>query len=128
MSAFAREVQTKFDSAKESKDLISYETTEVEKESGGMKVSDCIIWRFSNNSKRDAYIMQFVLILAPGLGQKTKEDKKEGGEKPNPFLKPNPALVVKELDEHIMLLNKFAVSPNHLLIVTKGRLCLYGQV
>lgn len=39
MSAFAREVQKKFDSAKESKDLISYETTEVEKESGGMNAS-----------------------------------------------------------------------------------------
>lgn len=39
MSAFAREVQKKFDSAKEGKDLFSFETTEVEKESGGMNVS-----------------------------------------------------------------------------------------
>ncbi|CAO3645896.1 unnamed protein product [Mucor fragilis] len=100
MSAFAREVQKKFDAAKESKDLISYETTEVEKESGGMN---------------------FILSLAPALGEKdnVKQDTKEGEEKPNPFLNPNPALIVKELDNHIMLLNKFAVSPNHLLIVTK---------
>jgi ATP adenylyltransferase len=60
--------------------------------------------------------------LAPALGQKpTSENKEEGGENPNPFLNPNPALVVKELDEHILLLNKFAVIPNHLLIVTKGK-------
>lgn len=61
--------------------------------------------------------------MAPALGQKdeAKQEKKEGEEKPNPFLNPNPALVVKELDNHIMLLNKFAVTPNHLLIVTKGK-------
>ncbi|CEP19887.1 hypothetical protein [Parasitella parasitica] len=99
MSAFAKLVQEKFDSAKQSQDLISYETTEVEKESGGMN---------------------FILTLVPALGQKTAvlEDK-DKKEKPDPFLNPNPALVVKELDAHIMLLNKFAVSPNHLLIVTK---------
>lgn len=62
--------------------------------------------------------------MAPALGEKdnVKQDTKEGEEKPNPFLNPNPALIVKELDNHIMLLNKFAVSPNHLLIVTKGKL------
>ncbi|KAG2199171.1 hypothetical protein INT46_000015 [Mucor plumbeus] len=91
MSAFAREVQKKFDSAKESKDLISYETTE------------------------------FILTLAPALGQKAnvKKETKDSEEKSSPFLNPNPALVVKELDNHIMLLNKFAVCPNHLLIATK---------
>lgn len=76
--------------------------------------------------------IQFILTLAPALGQKSAEKKetKDGEEKPNPFLNPNPALVVKELDNHIMLLNKFAASPNHLLIVTKGKLilCLYLQV
>ncbi|KAI8638254.1 ATP adenylyltransferase-domain-containing protein [Parasitella parasitica] len=100
MSAFAKLVQEKFDSAKKSEDLISYETTEVEKASGGMN---------------------FILTLAPALSQKTAQNKesKDSKEKPNPFLNPNSALVVKELDQHIMLLNKFAVSPNHLLIVTK---------
>lgn len=64
--------------------------------------------------------------MAPALGQKTdvKKDTKDGEEKPSPFLNPNPALIVKELDNHIVLLNKFAVCPNHLLIVTKGKLFL----
>lgn len=41
--------------------------------------------------------------------------------KVNPFLPPNPALHVKDLDEHRVLLNKFCVTPHHILVVTKGQ-------
>ncbi|ORX49542.1 HIT-like protein [Hesseltinella vesiculosa] len=37
----------------------------------------------------------------------------------NPFLCPDPALVVKEVDNYRILLNKFCIIPHHLLIVTK---------
>ncbi|OBZ89861.1 5',5'''-P-1,P-4-tetraphosphate phosphorylase 2 [Choanephora cucurbitarum] len=95
-----QEVQTKFNAAKESGDLISFDSTQVVKESGGIK---------------------FTITLAPALAKK-EENKKENQqkeEKPNPFLNPNPALVIQETEEHRLLLNKFAVIPNHLLIVTK---------
>jgi ATP adenylyltransferase len=59
--------------------------------------------------------------LAPALNNKPTAEKKEGEEKPNPFLNPNPALVVKELDQHLVLLNKFSVIPEHILLVTKGK-------
>lgn len=101
MSGFFQSVEKKFNEAKESKDLFSFETTVAKKVSNDV---------------------EFQLTLAPALGQKptsSSEDKEEKKEKPNPFLNPNPALVIKELDEHILLLNKFAVIPNHLLLVTK---------
>ncbi|KAI9486711.1 MAG: ATP adenylyltransferase-domain-containing protein [Benjaminiella poitrasii] len=101
MSSFLQEVETKFNTAKENKDLFSFESTQTEKESNGMK---------------------FKITLVPGLAKKTsdkdKEDK-EDDKKSNPFENPNPALVVKELDEHNIFLNKYAVIPNHLIIATK---------
>lgn len=71
-------------------------------------------------------LFQFQITLVPALGEKAAEQKKEENddkkEKPNPFLNPDPALIVKGVDEHLILLNKFAVIPNHLLVVTKGTL------
>ncbi|RCI07049.1 hypothetical protein CU098_000836, partial [Rhizopus stolonifer] len=91
MSNLQQLVKNKFAAAKESKDLVSFETTQTEKESSGIK---------------------FQLTLAPALAQKTGSS----GNKSNPFIDPNPALIVKELDEHLILLNKFAVIPNHMLL------------
>ena len=67
------------------------------------------------------FLLQFQLTLAPALGQKSKSKKEEGKnvEKIDPFLNPNPALVIEQLKDHILLFNKFAVIPNHLLLVTK---------
>ncbi|KAI9261028.1 ATP adenylyltransferase-domain-containing protein [Sporodiniella umbellata] len=100
MSSLSQLVQSKFEAAKESKDLIAFDTTQTVKDSRGVK---------------------FHITLAPTLAKKTgaSETSKEQAKKTNPFVNPNPALVVKELDEHFLLLNKFAVIPNHLLLVTK---------
>ncbi|CEG73093.1 hypothetical protein RMATCC62417_08538 [Rhizopus microsporus] len=97
MTQFTKLVDEKFTAAKEKKALFSIDAIQAEKESGGIK---------------------FEITCAPALAKKpTNEDKSQ--EKVNPFLNPNPDLVVKELDEHLILLNKFAVIPNHLLLVTK---------
>ncbi|GAA5815203.1 hypothetical protein MFLAVUS_008709 [Mucor flavus] len=96
--SFLQLVENKFSQAKESKDLLYFESTETKKESNGV---------------------EFAVTLVPALAQKPSDNKNKDTEKPNPFLNPNPALVVKELDEHLIILNKFAVIPNHLLIVTK---------
>ncbi|KAI8886045.1 HIT-like protein [Backusella circina FSU 941] len=98
MSDLHQLIKDKTASAKESKDLFCFDTTQVEKSSGGI---------------------EFKLTLAPALNNKPEGEKKEGEEKPNPFLNPSPALVVKELDEHLILLNKFAVISEHILVVTK---------
>ncbi|KAI9358807.1 hypothetical protein BD770DRAFT_69358 [Pilaira anomala] len=101
MSTFFQLVEKKFNEAKENKELFYFESTVSNKESNGV---------------------DFILTLVPALAKKPKSDKKEeDAEKPNPFLNPNPALVIKELDEHFVLLNKFAVIPNHLLVTTKGK-------
>lgn len=76
---------------------------------------------------------QFQITLVPALGKKVAEQKEEPNddkkEKPNPFLNPDPALLVKELDDHRILLNKYAVIPNHLLVVTKGKLIrMWGRL
>ncbi|KAI8987635.1 ATP adenylyltransferase-domain-containing protein [Mycotypha africana] len=98
--SFLQEVEAKFNAAKESEDLISFNTTEVEKECDKIK---------------------FLITLVPGLSQKKNEEKEKNKDKENsnPFLNPNPKLFVKELDQHNLLLNKFSVVPNHLLITTK---------
>ncbi|KAI7901684.1 ATP adenylyltransferase-domain-containing protein [Cokeromyces recurvatus] len=99
MSSFVQEVKNKFDAAKENEQLFSFDSTTVEKESNGMN---------------------FKITLVPALAQKKSNQKvEEDGKKCNPFENPEPALVVKELDEHRILLNKYAVIPNHLIIATK---------
>ncbi|KAI8333373.1 HIT-like domain-containing protein [Chlamydoabsidia padenii] len=70
--------------------------------------------------------IQFHINLVPSLAQKpktndNKDDKKDKTDsKPeNPFLNPDPALVVQQYDKYNLLLNKFCVFPHHLLITTK---------
>lgn len=64
-------------------------------------------------------LCKFQITLAPALAKKPQGD--DNKEKTSPFINPNPDLLVKELDEHLLLLNKFAVIPNHMLVVTKGK-------
>ncbi|KAG1151248.1 hypothetical protein G6F37_000314 [Rhizopus arrhizus] len=96
MSNLQQLVTEKFKAAKESKAVFSFETTEIEKESNGIN---------------------FQITLVPALAKKPQGD--DNKEKTSPFINPNPDLLVKELDEHLLLLNKFAVIPNHMLVVTK---------
>ncbi|KAF7731004.1 bifunctional AP-4-A phosphorylase/ADP sulfurylase [Apophysomyces ossiformis] len=73
-------------------------------------------------SKKDVQGMQFEITFVPSLAKKPvskSDDNPVKAEKRNPFLPPDPALVVKELEEHRILLNKFSVVPHHILIVTK---------
>lgn len=38
----------------------------------------------------------------------------------NPFLSPEPALVVRRLPDHALILNRYPVVPDHLLLITAG--------
>ncbi|KAI8969806.1 ATP adenylyltransferase-domain-containing protein [Pilobolus umbonatus] len=89
-------IEEKFESAKKGSQLFSFDSTVVTKESGSVK---------------------FELTYVPALGKKSSSSNKK--EKMDPFENPDPALVVKELDEHIILLNKYSVIPKHILLVTK---------
>lgn len=68
---------------------------------------------------------QFILSLLKGLAKKpTQEDEPEQIQRPkdfNPFLDPDPKLTVLSNfgDEFNILLNKFPITPNHLLLTTK---------
>ncbi|KAK0560649.1 bifunctional AP-4-A phosphorylase/ADP sulfurylase [Tilletia horrida] len=80
--------------------------------------------------------IDFVVTCVPALAQKAKESaaanqKKEGNEerkrdegeeKPKDVFAPPyiPNLLVKELDDFTVLLNKFAVLPRHFLLVTRN--------
>lgn len=65
--------------------------------------------------------IQFQVRYAPSLAKKpTKTSIAQADTNPaNPFLPYNPALHVADLEEHVLLLNKFCVVPHHTLIVTK---------
>ncbi|KAI9490847.1 ATP adenylyltransferase-domain-containing protein [Zychaea mexicana] len=95
------QIQEKYDAALNSKELLFFETTKVLKEVDGLK---------------------FEITYAPSLAKKpssdpTMEEKKKI--KVNPFLPPNPALFVQDLDEHSVVLNKFCIVPHHIIVVTK---------
>ncbi|KAL0082957.1 ATP adenylyltransferase [Phycomyces blakesleeanus] len=105
MTDFSTLVQQKYDAALASKDLLFFEAETVKKDTRGIN---------------------FEITCVPSLGQKPKakdnDDSKEGEkkeEKVDPFLSPNPNLLVEEKDQHLILLNKFCVVPNHILVVTK---------
>ncbi|KAG0173765.1 bifunctional AP-4-A phosphorylase/ADP sulfurylase [Apophysomyces sp. BC1015] len=74
-------------------------------------------------SKKHVQGMEFEITFVPSLAKKpTSDDTKQTEpkeKKANPFLPPDPALVVKELDHHRIVLNKFCVVPHHILVVTK---------
>ncbi|KAI9008460.1 HIT-like domain-containing protein [Phycomyces nitens] len=99
MSTFSALIQQKYDAALASKDLLFFEAETVETNARGTK---------------------FEITCVPSLGNKPKSDKDEKEkEKVNPFLSPNPKLLVDEKDQHLILLNKFCVVPHHILVVTK---------
>ena len=49
----------------------------------------------------------------------TPKHLQRAGPKPNPFLPCDPRLEVCNLDEHVVLLNKYPVQPGHLLLISK---------
>ncbi|KAI7871304.1 ATP adenylyltransferase-domain-containing protein [Spinellus fusiger] len=53
-----------------------------------------------------------------GTRQSSEQVSKEKDNE-NPFLSPSPSLIVQERKEHRILLNKFCVVPQHILLVTK---------
>lgn len=67
--------------------------------------------------------VRFVVRQVSSL-QRKSEDKvaRAAGQRPaNPFLPPEPDLLVAEVsDTHVAVLNKFNVMPYHLLVVTRG--------
>ncbi|CEP21765.1 APA2 [Cyberlindnera jadinii] len=68
---------------------------------------------------------QFAITFAPSLAKKpTQEKAPEQEARPenfNPFLNPDPKLTVVAgyADDYNILLNKFPITPNHLLLTTK---------
>ncbi|RFU31802.1 hypothetical protein B7463_g4532, partial [Scytalidium lignicola] len=65
--------------------------------------------------------LTFQLRYSPALAQKPKANKQDPTKKPfNPFLNPSPRLHVTELSAtHYVVLNKFAVVPEHFIVATK---------
>lgn len=65
--------------------------------------------------------MQFQVRFSPALANKPKSDKPKDSRKPiDPFLDPPKALLVCELPpSHIIVLNKFAIVPEHFILATK---------
>ncbi|KNE73046.1 hypothetical protein AMAG_17316 [Allomyces macrogynus ATCC 38327] len=63
------------------------------------------------------------VLHAPSLAKKPGQQPKpvaNANKKPNPFLPYDPAMWVADLDPvHVLLLNKFPVIPEHVLVVTK---------
>ncbi|KAI8391582.1 HIT-like domain-containing protein [Radiomyces spectabilis] len=92
-------VQQKFNDALASGDVQFTEASKVRKEVGGVN---------------------FEITYAPHLGKKPQGGAAEKSDsKPNPFENPASPLIVEETDHHRILLNKFCVVPQHLLVVTK---------
>ncbi|KAI9272637.1 ATP adenylyltransferase-domain-containing protein [Phascolomyces articulosus] len=95
-------IQEKYDAALNSKDLLFFETTKINKNVDGV---------------------EFEITYAPSLAKKpesdpTVEEKKKI--KVNPFLPPHPTLYVQDIgEEHSVVLNKFCVVPRHIILVTK---------
>ncbi|CAG8520552.1 9073_t:CDS:2 [Funneliformis mosseae] len=68
--------------------------------------------------------LQFEIFLAPSLAKKPKapyepKDESQPKLKVNPFSPYSQDLFVQEYGKHVILLNKFCVVPNHLLVITK---------
>ncbi|GAO50318.1 ATP adenylyltransferase [Saitoella complicata NRRL Y-17804] len=69
--------------------------------------------------------VKYSIRCAPGLATKPEKkdiDKEKTDGKPfNPFLPPNPALFVQEMEpKHTVVLNKFCIVPRHFLLITKA--------
>jgi sulfate adenylyltransferase (ADP) / ATP adenylyltransferase len=66
------------------------------------------------------YGMQFQLRYSPSISQKPRSAKPQDGRKPiDPFLQPPEALLIADLGDHILVLNKFAIVPEHFILATK---------
>jgi ATP adenylyltransferase len=69
------------------------------------------------------YDIQFQLRFSPSISQKPKSARPEGGKNPiNPFLQPPEALLIADVgyaSSHILVLNKFAIVPEHFILATK---------
>ncbi|KAH3899543.1 related to 5',5'''-P-1,P-4-tetraphosphate phosphorylase 2 [Saccharomycodes ludwigii] len=65
---------------------------------------------------------QYWVTYAPSLKEKPERKDITDNEKSNPFAKPEPELtVIDDLEgDYKLLLNKFPIIPNHLLLVTKS--------
>lgn len=98
---FYQNLQKKFDSAVESKDLIYNSAIQIPHIDGGL---------------------QFVFSLVPGLAKKPSEFKESNPKTKNdPFETVDSALSVLDsfADNYRVALNKFAVQKNHFLLITK---------
>jgi ATP adenylyltransferase len=69
----------------------------------------------------DADGARFLVCILERVAAKESEARTALREARNPFLPPDPALVVRELSAtHVAVLNKFPVLANHLLIITRA--------
>ncbi|CAB4386034.1 unnamed protein product [Rhizophagus irregularis] len=66
--------------------------------------------------------IEFEIRFAPSLAKKPTAEQTEESplkHKADPFAPYNQELFVQEFENHVILLNKFCVVPNHILVVTK---------
>lgn len=66
--------------------------------------------------------IEFEIRFAPSLAKKPTAEQTEESplkNKVDPFAPYNQELFVQEFENHVILLNKFCVVPNHILVVTK---------
>ncbi|OBT76831.1 hypothetical protein VF21_04467 [Pseudogymnoascus sp. 05NY08] len=93
-------VATRFQEAKESGDLLAFDSTAAVLDVNGIP---------------------FQLRYCPTLKSKPKSNSPSSSSKPlNPFLNPPPALFITPIGpSHHLVLNKFALTPNHTILATK---------
>lgn len=73
---------------------------------------------------------QYSIRCAPALQHKPpKAEPRYKDEKTfNPFLPPDPNLKVLELQNHVIVLNKYCILPKHFLLVSKGMVSFTSYV
>ncbi|GAB5593016.1 bifunctional AP-4-A phosphorylase/ADP sulfurylase [Umbelopsis nana] len=99
--------------------LDKLETLVEEKYLSALQSGNLIFFNTDTETKSEGGI-EFQIKHAPSLLSKPRaDDVKEGTGGIDPFENPNPALHIADLADHRVLLNKFCVVPNHLLLVTK---------
>lgn len=88
-------------------------------------VSGSLIFTESTISIIEEAQVPFQIRLAPALAKKPQRESTAvpvREPRPNPFLPHDAALYVTSYDHHHVLLNKFAVVRDHVLLTTKGEL------
>jgi len=63
--------------------------------------------------------IEFEIRFAPSLAKKPKAEQTDLKHKVDAFAPYSQELFVQEYGKHVILLNKFCVVPNHILVVTK---------